>query len=35
MSPPAPHDLAAIFRVDLDGKATMIAVDPYTADRSR
>jgi uncharacterized iron-regulated membrane protein len=28
---PRAADLAAIFRVDLDGKATMIAVDPYTA----
>jgi uncharacterized iron-regulated membrane protein len=27
---PRAADLAAIFRVDLDGKATMIAVDPYT-----
>jgi uncharacterized iron-regulated membrane protein len=28
---PRAADLAAIFRVDLDGKATMIAVDPYAA----
>lgn len=28
---PRADDLAAIFRVDLDGNATMIAVDPYTA----
>jgi uncharacterized iron-regulated membrane protein len=28
---PRAADLAAIFRVDLDGKATMVAVDPYTA----
>jgi len=28
---PRADDLAAIFRVDLDGKATMIAVDPYSA----
>jgi uncharacterized iron-regulated membrane protein len=28
---PRAGDLAAIFRVDLDGKATMVAVDPYTA----
>ncbi|WP_417434827.1 PepSY-associated TM helix domain-containing protein [Hoeflea sp.] len=28
---PRADDLAAIFRVDLDGKATMVAVDPYSA----
>ena len=28
---PRAADLAAIFRVDLDGTATMVAVDPYTA----
>lgn len=31
VAPRAP-DLAAIFRVDRDGTATMVAVDPYTAD---
>ncbi|MEM6341180.1 MAG: PepSY domain-containing protein, partial [Pseudomonadota bacterium] len=30
LAPRAP-DLAAVFRVDLEGEATMIAVDPYTA----
>jgi len=28
---PRADDLAAIFRVDLDGAATMVVVDPYTA----
>lgn len=28
---PRTHDVAALFRVDHDGDATMIAVDPYTA----
>lgn len=28
---PRTDDLAALFRVDMDGDATMIAVDPYTA----
>jgi len=28
---PRADDLAAIFRVDLDGTATMVVVDPYTA----
>lgn len=28
---PRTEDVAALFRVDLDGDATMIAVDPYTA----
>jgi len=28
---PRAEDLAAIFRVDLDGAATMVVVDPYTA----
>ncbi|MEB8387257.1 PepSY domain-containing protein [Rhodobacteraceae bacterium KMM 6894] len=28
---PRDSDLAAIFRVDLDGDAVMVAVDPYTA----
>lgn len=28
---PRSEDLAAIFRVDLDGVATMVVIDPYTA----
>ena len=28
---PRANDLAAIFRIDLDGVATMVVVDPYTA----
>lgn len=29
---PRTEDVAALFRVDVDGDATMVAVDPYTAD---
>ena len=29
---PRAADRAAVFRVDVDGRATMVAVDPYTAD---
>ncbi|WP_424968027.1 PepSY-associated TM helix domain-containing protein [Dinoroseobacter sp. S375] len=29
---PRRDDLAALFRVDLDGDATMVAIDPYTAE---
>ncbi|WP_293572778.1 PepSY domain-containing protein [Phaeobacter sp.] len=29
---PRSDDLAALFRVDHDGEATMVAVDPYTAE---
>ena len=30
----APHqdDMAAVFRIDLDGAANMVAIDPYTGD---